>query len=285
MNPAFVGTVSSLILAASLATDSIAHGQATGMIKGKNDPLSTVPPAVWEKLSKQRIFFGHQSVGDNILAGLREVLATRPYIKLHIQDRAELRTPTAPGLFHSYVGTNERPQSKNDAFAGAVRDKLHNNVDVAFFKYCYVDITPASDPARLFQTYRATMQELKRQNPQVRFIHITAPLTTIQNGWKATVKKLLGKAPAGYADNAKRAEFNELMRNEYGGKEPLFDLAMLEATRADGSQVAYEHGGKRYISLAPEYSDDGGHLNAAGRRYVAENFLLFLARHADGRIQ
>lgn len=263
----------------------IGHAKATEMPKDKTDPLLQVPPAVWERLASQRIYFGHQSVGDNILMGLREVVATRPYIKLTIQERAELEVPNKPGFFHSYVGVNEQPQSKNNAFVKVVQEKLRNNVDMAFFKYCYVDITPSSDPAKLFETYRNTMSELKRHNPRVKFIHITAPLTTIQTGWKATVKKLLGKTPAGYADNAKRAEFNELLRKEYGGREPVFDLAALEATRADGSMMAYEYGGRRYVSLAPEYSDDGGHLNAAGRIYIAEKFLLFLAQQGtDNRI-
>lgn len=271
-------TFSSTFLLAALLGSDASRAEATTIMKDKADALSQVSPAVWERLANQRIYFGHQSVGDNILVGLREVLAARPDIKVKIQERAELQVPTKPGLFHSYVGINEQPDSKNDAFVKAVHEKLRNNVDVAFFKYCYVDITPASDAAKLFDAYRATMNDLKQKNPKIKFIHITAPLTTTQSGWKATVKKMLGKLPAGYADNAKRAEFNELMRKEYGGKEPLFDLATLEATRGDGTVSSYELDGRRYLSLAPEYSDDGGHLNATGRQYIAENLLLFLAK-------
>lgn len=280
----FGRAISPTVLAAALISSSVGHAEATVATKD-TEQLSRVSPAVWQKLSNQRIYFGHQSVGDNILLGLREVLAAHPEINLRIQERAELATPTTPGLIHSYVGTNELPHSKNDAFVNAVGDKLRNNVDVAFFKYCYVDINPSSDPAGLFQTYRKTMDELKRRNPKVTFIHITAPLTTTQVGWKATVKKLLGRALGGYPDNARRAEFNDLMRKEYAGKEPLFDLAMLEATRRDGTLSTYEYDGRRYMSLAPEYSDDGGHLNATGRKYIAENLLLFLASQvADNRI-
>mgnify|MGYP000094199177 CR=1 FL=1 len=267
-----------MVLVTGAMCGILGSAEATSMVDKTNSPLTAVPAATWEKLAAKKMYFGHQSVGDNILVGLRELLAAHPSIKLAIQERAELTTPTRPGLIHSYVGTNELPHSKNEAFAKAITDKLRNNVDVAFFKYCYVDINPSTDPAVLFQTYRNTMTELKRQNPNVTFIHITSPLTTVQTGWKATVKKLMGRLPAGYADNAKRAEFNELMRKEYGGKEPLFDLATLEATRSDGTASSYEHGGRRYLSLAPEYSDDGGHLNAVGRKHVAENLLLFLAK-------
>lgn len=273
-----------LVMMVSVVVGSLSHAEAEKMSE-ESVKLLAVPPSAWEKLTTKKIYFGHQSVGDNILLGLREVLAAHPEIKLRIQERAELTTPTKPGLIHSYVGTNELPHSKNDAFVNAVGDKLRNNVDVAFFKYCYVDINSSSDAVGLFQTYRRTMDELKRRNPKVTFIHITAPLTTTQVGWKATVKKLLGRAPGGYPDNARRAEFNDLMRKEYAGKEPLFDLAMLEATRRDGTLSTYEYDGRRYMSLAPEYSDDGGHLNATGRKYIAENLLLFLASQvADNRI-
>lgn len=251
--------------------------EATTMGNDTKSKLASVPPAVWQKLATKKIYFGHQSVGDNILVGVREVLAANPQIKLSVQERAELATPAKPSLIHSYVGINEQPQTKNDAFAGAVRDKLRGDVDMAFFKYCYIDIGPTTDSAGLFQTYKKTMDELKRQNPKVTFIHITSPLVTAQTGWKGWAKKLLGRALGGHADNARRNEFNDLMHKEYAGKEPLFDLAKLEATRPDGSLVTYEFEGRRYMSLAPEYTYDGGHLNEAGRKYVAEQLLLFLA--------
>jgi lysophospholipase L1-like esterase len=31
------------------------------------------------------------------------------------------------------------------------------------------------------------------------------------------------------------------------------------------------------MSLCPEYTEDGGHLNAVGRKTVAEQLLVFLA--------
>jgi len=264
---------------------SVCHGESTKMNKDARSKLSSVQPAVWEKLAKKKIYFGHQSVGDNIIAGLREVLLAYPQIKIKIQERAELVPPAGPALFHSYVGTNEKPMSKNEAFQTAITGMLRNNVDVAFFKYCYLDIGPSTEVSALFRNYRQTMDALRKQNPNVMFVHITAPLTAIQTGWKASVKKTLGKSPAGYPDNARRNEFNDVLRKEYLGKEPVFDLAKLETTRPDGSRMAYEFQGREYLSLAPEYTDDGGHLNETGRRYIAEQLLLFLAEEiANKRI-
>jgi hypothetical protein len=267
----------STILTMTLIFSSFCHAESTTMTNNVVPGLSSVPPAVWQKLAAKKIYFGHQSVGDNIVTGLREVLAKHPEITLRIQERAELATPAGPSFVHSYVGTNEQPLSKNEAFANALRGKLRKNVDVAFFKYCYVDVTESRDVVRLFQDYKQTMDDLKRQNPQVMFVHVTAPLTTIQTGWKASVKKMLGKPLGGYADNVKRNQFNDLIRKEYAEKEPLLDLAKFEATRMDGSQATFEYQGRKYLSLAPEYTDDGGHLNEVGRKYIAEQLLIFLA--------
>lgn len=266
--------------AAILLNSSVSFATTKTTMNNTNSRLDSVPQEVWARLATKKIYFGHQSVGDNILVGVRELLAQHPQIGLRVQERAELAMPVSPVLSHSYVGKNELPQTKNDAFTQAIGGALRNNVDMAFFKYCYVDIGPATDPAALFHTYKKTMDDLKKHNPNVMFIHVTAPLTTTQGGWKAMVKKLLGRSLGGYPDNARRNEFNDLLRKEYVGKEPVFDLAKLEATRPDGSMVTFKYQDREYTSLAPEYTEDGGHLNTLGRKIIAEQLLLFLANQA-----
>jgi hypothetical protein len=68
------------------------------------------------------------------------------------------------------------------------------------------------------------------------------------------------------------------MREAYAGRAPVFDLAVLESTRPDGSRVSYTQGADTVYTLAPEYTNDGGHLNEAAKRMVAEQLLIFLAR-------
>lgn len=270
LNVTRLGTLLVLMLA------SINFADANSMTKDKRK-LDLVPPNAWEVLARKKIYFGHQSVGDNILTGMREVLVDYPHIRLQLHDRNAPLPPKGPGFVDGYVGTNEQPLTKNVAFKNALNGALNNNVDVAFFKYCYVDINPSTDVVALFQTYQKEIEELKRRHPNVTFVHITAPLTTVQGGWKGVMKKMLGRSLGGYPDNAKRHEYNELLRREYAGKAPVFDLAKLEATRPDGTLTTYEFRGQQYISLAPEYTDDGGHLNALGRKYIAEELLYFLA--------
>jgi hypothetical protein len=86
----------------------------------------------------------------------------------------------------------------------------------------------------------------------------------------------------GYQDNHVRAGYNDLLHHEYGGKEPIFDLAALESTGPDRKTHTVRMGGERHPVLVPEYTDDGGHLNALGQRVVAEQLLLFLADEIGG---
>ena len=68
------------------------------------------------------------------------------------------------------------------------------------------------------------------------------------------------------------------MRNAYRGREPVFDLATIESTRPDGRREAIRAGSRSGYALVPAYTSDNSHLNEQGRRRVAEELLVFLAR-------
>lgn len=222
-----------------------------------------------ETVARMSIFFGHQSVGGNLLDGLRR-LAAEQGVPLQIAERA----PGAAGLSHAYLGANGDPAGKIQAFTKAV--DAGGPADVAMMKLCYVDFRAGTDPAAIFAAYQAAVAELRKRHPGTAFVHLTTPLTTIQGGWKPLVKRLLGRETS-YAENARREAFNALLRAAYAGKEPLFDLARLESTRADGSAETVAWNGKQLPVLAAAYTDDGGHLNAAGQDRVARAFVSFLA--------
>ena len=57
---------------------------------------------------------------------------------------------------------------------------------------------------------------------------------------------------------------------------PVFDFAGIESTRTDGQKETFIINGKTYFNIVPEYTNDGGHLNQAGRINAAEQLLLFL---------
>ena len=231
-------------------------------------------------LTHARIFFAHQSVGENILDGLKGIAddSRRP-LPLSVVDLGSEGTRSGV-LIHAKLGINGDPAGKTLAFADALASGLGDTVDMAMQKYCFADISSETDAVKLFTQYRNALVGLQLRYPRVRFAHVTAPLTVLQSGPKATVKKLIGRAPDHYADNIARERFNELMRREYGGREPIFDLAVMQSSPYSGPRISVAFANRHVFGLLPEFSSDGAHLNAAMERHAAVALLDFLANLA-----
>lgn len=239
--------------------------------------LRSVPADGLEKVSNERLFFGHQSVGFNIIEGLDEILRDNGRRKLVSVETRDPGAAAGPCLLHSTIGSNGDPLGKIRDFDAIMRGGMAERVDVAFMKLCYVDIQAGTDVEEVFRAYRDTMAALRASFPRTTFVNLTVPLETREKGPKSLVKRLIGRTLRGSVDNLAREELNVLLRNEYAGRAPLFDLSRFESTRADGSRTAFGSGDGRYHALVETYSDDGGHLNKTGRRFIAEQLLVFLA--------
>ena len=271
-------TVSCVMLMAFLIIsckgDTMA-GPQTVLKSMKDTPLSA-----WEGLSRKRVLFGHQSVGNNMLAGVDELLREHPAIGLTVRSITGPQEIPPGTLAHFQVGKNEKALSKIEDFDAKIRQGLGSQVDIALFKFCFVDVDAGTDVESLFTEYKSTMAALRRDYPGVAFVHVTVPLLRKEKATlKGYVKKILGRSDGFFADshNIKRNRYNELLLGHYAGSEPVFDLASMQAAHQDGTHETFTSGGRSYLALAPEYTDDGGHLNAPGRRVVAEQFLIFLA--------
>lgn len=242
--------------------------------------IKDVPVSTWKNLGEKRVYFGHQSVGKNIIDGVQDVIKQNTHIKLNIVETSDPEAFNKALFAHFKLGKNEDPKSKCDAFANFM-NKIGNKVDIAFFKFCFVDITSSTDIDKLFSDYKETISRLKEKYPKTTFVHVTVPLMTVQSGLKAWIKQIIGRPVGGYDDNVRRGDFNEKLRAEYFGKDPIYDLAGIESTLPDGSKASFKKGGKVYESMAPEYTDDGGHLNEKGRRLAGEQLLTLLANLAQ----
>jgi len=240
-----------------------------------------LPQPALEKLAQRRIYFGHQSVGYNLVDGLQALAQEKP-LGLKIVEGRSPEALGSPAFAHAKNGENHDPISKIRDFANTLEaGGLGQRTDIAFFKFCYVDFVPGTDVDKVFAEYKGTLARLRQAYPKIKFVHFTSPLTVVQSGPKALVKRLLGKRLGGAEANVVRERFNALMRQEYAGREPLFDLAAVESTRPDGQPVTFADGGARYPALASEYASDGKHLNAAGARWAAAHLLKTLATVAD----
>ena len=239
--------------------------------------IKDIPESTWSKLSRKKIFFGHQSVGFNIIDGLKDLMKENPQIKLNIVETSNPSDFNHPLFAHVRVGKNMNPKSKIDAFADFMQKGIGNKADIAFFKFCYVDVMAGTDSQKVFDDYKKSMSNLTKKYPKTIFVHVTVPLKQKQTGPKAWIKKIIGRPLSGVDDNIKRKQFNELLKKEYNGKEPVFDLAKVESTHPDGRTETFTKDGDIFYSLVPDYTYDGGHLNETGRKLAAEQLLVLLA--------
>jgi hypothetical protein len=227
-------------------------------------------------VARLSIFFGHQSVGMNLLDGVSRI-AAREGIQLQFKDVTASPAVARGTLSHAFVPENGNPEMKLRSFSGHLAALSATPPDVALVKFCYVDFDAGTDAAVLFARYRETLADLRVRNPGVTFVHVTAPLTTVQGGFKAFLKRLTGGIPYGVAENARRDDFNQLLRQAYQGREPIFDLAAAESTRADGSRETVDWKGRPVPALVADLASDDGHLNEAGQERAARAFLAALA--------
>jgi hypothetical protein len=239
--------------------------------------LDSVTPDQWAGLASRRVFFAHMSVGHNIVQGVQELEQDDSRVRLRVVETRQAKDLETPALAHALNGENGDPLGKIAAFRGALEGGLGPKLDMALLKFCYVDFRTNERVPAVFEEYRRTMAALKTTYPQMTIVHMTVPLTVVQTGPKAWVKRLIGRPVYGVNENIARTEFNDLIRREYQNREPLFDIAALEATRVDGTRSQFASNGQAYDELAVEHSSDGGHLNEGGRRWIASHLLAFLA--------
>jgi len=252
-----------LVFASSAANNTFAAG------------IDTSLKADLYKISQRRILFGHQSVGANLLDGVMQ-LAKRSGVSIRINEVKTASGVKPATLGHAFVAKNGFPLQKLKNFNQAM-GQTPSGLDIAFVKFCYVDISSKTDVKTLFSNYRATIKDLQARNPATTFIHVTAPLTIVQGGFKGKLKRLLGRAPYGVIENIRREEYNTYLRKAYQNSEPIFDLARIESTAPDGTAVSTEWQNLIVPAMSPIYTDDGEHLNTVGKLLAARELISILA--------
>lgn len=248
-------------------------------MKDISNPISKIEPGSWEDLSGKSFFFGHQSVGGNIIDGLQKVVEKSPQIKLTFVEGNDPDMIGSGIFLHEKLGENTKPNSKISDFVKVINGGIGAKTSYAFLKLCYVDFNSKTNAEKVFQEYKERIETLKTRYPGVTFVHFTAPLMADDNSIiKGSIKRLLGHGR--FAGNVVRNKYNRLLKSQYGGVDPVFDLAYYESISALTGEVSAAYGftGKKYLNLHKDNTDDGGHLNSAGREWVAKNLLAFLAK-------
>ncbi len=226
-------------------------------------------------LSNIKIFFGHMSVGYDIIEGINDIIKEEPRLKeisiLELNNNLEI---SKAGFYHKKIGKNGLPRSKCDDFKKVlIMDDFGHKLDIAFFKFCYVDFDKNTDVQNVFNYYVHTMDEVKGLFPSLKIIHVTPPLYAHVWGLKGFIRNLL----KGDQGNIKRNQFNEMLLNRYTGIDSIYDLTRIESTYPNKNREFFESQNNKYYSLIKDYTYDGGHLNRIGRTKVAIELLQLLA--------
>jgi hypothetical protein len=230
-------------------------------------------------VSQAKVFFGHQSVGVNILDGVRDVYAANNVPAPTIEQAATAPSGDAGVIEHDFIGENRQPLLKIQDFDAKLRSGLGQSIDVAMMKFCYLDVENGTNVEELFAVYRRTMADLQRDFPNVTFVHLTVPLTAEQSFLSRVKSWVTGSNKSSEADNAVRHRLNELIRNEYAGTH-LVDVAAMESTMPDGTRVGGTYEGQPFNQLYDGYAADYGHLNSVGAQKAAAMWLSTVAQAA-----
>jgi hypothetical protein len=226
-------------------------------------------PEILSSLKECKIFFGHQSVGYNIVEGIG-ILNNESNDNNILVKETRIPSDIETGVFaHCLIGKNEYPKLKIDDFASLIRNGIGDSADIAFMKLCYVDFNKNTDITELFNYYREAMAGLQSEYPRLKIFHCTVPLNVKPSGLKGMAKKFLKMDRNIYINS-----YNNLL-GDYYPDSSLFDIAALESFMPDGSINTYKSDIK---ALANEYSSDGGHLNREGSVMIASKLLIKLSK-------
>ena len=101
------------------------------------DRTGPSPPDVSDsikQLESVRVFFAHQSVGDNVMDGVKALIKEAPGPSLDVVRLASTAGASGGFLAHETLGVNGDPKGKTDAFVSALEDGLGRDLDIALQK-------------------------------------------------------------------------------------------------------------------------------------------------------
>lgn len=192
------------------------------------------------------VYLEHASVGLNLSNGLNEL---RGNDSRFVRDNMEFFNRENPDTDVKFDGFYER---LTDPAAAHYRNPA--DYDIMMMKLCFVDRIPDNfdNETEMYEYYREMMLSLEGMFPGTVFVWWTIPLMVDSYG------------------NTFSTNYNSLIRNycTENGK-VLFDIASIESHEPDGNPHTDTYG---IEALYDGYTDDGGHLDLAGRARAAVAF-------------
>jgi uncharacterized repeat protein (TIGR01451 family) len=194
--------------------------------------------AMIDQMDQKHIRFHHRSVGNNTLFGLAQIVINGKQVLVDEE------------MFPDGAEADQKVDVwKNEVIARNTNADPNDNIDVAVFKWCYVDSWNAS-----VDRLKTAIAEINSQTA-VKILVFTMPVTHLPNDDITNINLLVRPLPDQYS-------------NVW-----VYDIADVESTHADGT-VCSQSGAR---ILCPEYTDDGDHPGTeAGYTRVGKGFFVAL---------
>ena len=261
-------TLSVLLAVVGPARGAVIVDSACIELQADGSFLEIIPQVYLDRARQLKVLFCHASVGGTIMNGMvgRNGLASQNPARYYI-NRQENEDPVwfdrSSGIID--VSRTDWPLngSKSLGFDNLIRNLGYgepSRLDVAFMKFCYIDWLPGTNVQKKWEEYRATMEALEADYPEVTFVWWTTAISTAGAGGDV------------------RETFNNLVR-EYcvrNGK-VLFDLADIESHDRQGNPCCDDIGAE---ALYAGYAVDGAHPTGIGQTRLASAMWWLLARVA-----
>ena len=230
-----------------------------------------------ELFRNTNIYFGHKSVGNNIIEGIKAIAFTKEISDLRIIRLDEEEKLPQNYFVHSSIGKNGDPISKIKEFQTNIDSLVDENLKIAMMKFCYADFNKNSDINEIFQQYSTVVDTIKNKYPDLIIIHFTVPLMAERSFLGKLKSFVKGESDKNFYDNLVRNKFSDLIQSKYPS-ENIFDIAKIESTYPNGKIEEIELNGRSTSFLISDYSSDGSHLNEFGQKLVANELINHIAR-------
>jgi hypothetical protein len=236
----------------------------------------------WSVIAQRTIYFGHQSVGTSVCAGVEE-LSQAHGMPLQVVRTRDPEAFPGPAFVHFLAGRHRDYASKNASLLRLLESSTRARDPIVLLKYCHGDISSFHESTMLFDAYCETVDAIRFEHPDVTLIHATIPLVTTIESLRERAKRYMGR-PTARESAIARHRYNELVRNEFGLSEPIFDVARIQSTGVGGTRAGFNADGTVIETSAVENTSDGGSdLSASCRIAAAESLLEVISTAIESR--
>ena len=149
----------------------------------------------WDALSQKRIFFGHKSVGVNIIEGLEEVMARRPGIKLRYPRDHRPGRFLGPGIRPLSHREEQGPSFEDRGVPGDHGKRRRPERRTSPFSSSVLSTsTMRPISTSLFKSYVELVEDLEKRFPDLKIVTFTVPLLSKPVGIQDPPEEAPGKA-------------------------------------------------------------------------------------------